>query len=330
MKKSGKVAVSALCLVAAVLGGCSSTGGAPRSEDEGATAGGVDTPRYVVAMVTHGAPGDTYWDLVRKGAEDAANKDNIELRYSSDPQAPNQANLVRSAIDANVDGIAVTLPNSEAIGPVARDAVEHGIPVVGLNAGMTSYQDYGLSGFFGQDETVAGRAAGERLKDEGKQKVLCVIHEQGNTSQEARCNGIREGLGGGAVELLYVNGQDLTSVQSTITSKLTQDPSFDTVFALQAPVAMRAVESVAQSGASADVATFDTNAELVGAIKDGRVAWAVDQQPYLQGYLAVDSLWIAKRNGGTLGGGRPVYTGPSFVDQSNVDTIEEAAKAGMR
>ena len=137
-------------------------------------------------------------------------------------------------------------------------------------------------------------------------------------------------LGGGAVELLYVNGQDLTAVQSTITSKLTQDPSFDTVFALQAPVAMRAVESVAQSGASADVATFDTNAELVGAIKDGRVAWAVDQQPYLQGYLAVDSLWIAKRNGGTLGGGRPVYTGPSFVDQSNVDTIEEAAKAGMR
>lgn len=330
MKRSRKAVVSALCLVAAVLGGCSSTGGAPRSEDGGATAGGVDTPRYVVAMVTHGAPGDTYWDLVRRGAEDAANKDNIELRYSSDPQAPNQANLVRSAIDANVDGIAVTLPNAEAIGPAARDAVDQGIPVVGLNAGMGVYQDYGLSGFFGQDETVAGRAAGERLKDEGKQKVLCVIHEQGNTSQEARCNGIREGLGGGTVELLYVNGQDLTAVQSTITSKLTQDPSVDTVFALQAPVAMRAVESVAQSGASADVATFDTNAELVGAIKDGRVAWAVDQQPYLQGYLAVDSLWIAKRNGGTLGGGRPVYTGPSFVDQSNVDTIEEAAKAGMR
>lgn len=320
---------AALLAVAALLGGCSSTGGAPRAENGGGTAGGVDTPRYVVAMVTHGAPGDTYWDLVRKGAEDAAKKDNIELRYSSDPQAPNQANFVRSAIDAGVDGIAVTLPNPEAIGPAAREAVDRGIPVVGLNAGMTSYQDYGLSGFFGQDETVAGRAAGERLKEEGKKKALCVIHEQGNSSQEARCAGVRDGMGGD-VELLYVNGQDLTSVQSTITSKLTQDRSFDTVFALQAPVAMRAVESVQQSGASADVVTFDTNAELVGAIKDGRVAWAVDQQPYLQGYLAVDSLWLAKRNGGTLGGGRPVYTGPSFVDGTNVDTIEEAAKAGMR
>lgn len=280
-------------------------------------------------MVTHGAPGDTYWDLVRKGAEDAAKKDNIELRYSSDPQSPNQANLVRSAIDAHVDGIAVTLPNPEAIGPAARAAVDAGIPTVGLNAGMGEYKNYGLTGFFGQDETVAGTAAGERLKEEGKTKALCVVHEQGNASQEARCAGVASGMGG-SVELLYVNGQDLTAVQSTITSKLRQDPSFDTVFALQAPVAMRATESVREAGSTAQVVTFDTNAELVSAIQDGRVAWAVDQQPYLQGYLAVDALWLAKRNGATLGGGRPVYTGPSFVDQSNVATIADAAKAGLR
>lgn len=312
------------------LAGCSSTGGAPLNGDaSGETAGGVDTPRYVVAMVTHGAPGDTYWDLVRKGAEDAAKKDNIELRYSSDPQAPNQANLVRSAVDANVDGIAVTLPNAEAIGPAAQNAVDAGIPVVGLNAGMNEYTTYGMTGFFGQDETVAGTAAGERLKEEGKSKVLCVIHEQGNSSQEARCNGVKEGLDG-EVELLYVNGQDLTSVQSTINSKLSQDKSFDTVFALQAPVAMRATEAITQSGSEAQVVTFDTNAELVDAIADGRVAWAVDQQPYLQGYLAVDSLWVAKRNGGTFGGGQPVYTGPSFVDKDNVEQIAEAAKAGLR
>ena len=315
--------------VASLAVSCSSTGGAPRSNSGGETAGGVDTPRYVVAMVTHGAPGDTYWDLVRKGAEDAARKDNIELRYSSDPQAPNQANLVRSAVDAGVDGIAVTLPNAEAIGPAAQRAVDAGIPTVGLNAGMDSYTAYGLSGFFGQDETVAGTAAGERLKSEGKSKVMCVIHEQGNSSQEARCAGVEKGLGR-PVELLYVNGQDLTSVQSTINSKLAQDRSVDAVLALQAPVAMRAVEAVRQSGSQAAVATFDTNAELVGAIADGRVTWAVDQQPYLQGYMAVDALWVAKRNGGTFGGGGPVYTGPSFVDGSNVDTIADAAREGLR
>lgn len=289
----------------------------------------MGTDRAVVAMVSHGAPGDTFWDLVRKGAEDAAKKDNIELRYSSDPQAPNQANLVQSAIDSGVDGIAVTLPNAQAIGPAAKAAVDAGIPVVGLNAGMNDYQDYGLSGFFGQDEKVAGTLAGERLKEEGAKKVLCVIHEQGNSSQEARCQGVKDGAGAN-VENLYVNGQDLTSVTSTIQAKLAQDPSVDYVMSLVAPVGLAAVNSVKDAGSQAKVATFDTNAELVEAIKDGRIRFAVDQQPYVQGYMAVDSLWLAMRNGSTIGGGRPVYTGPAFVDKGNVDKIEEAAKAGLR
>lgn len=292
-------------------------------------AGGVDTPRLTVAMVSHGAPGDTYWDLVRKGAEDAAQKDNIELRYSSDPQAPNQANLVQSAIDAGVDGIAVTMPNAQAIGPVAQKAVDAGIPTVGLNAGMDEYEKYGMSAFFGQDESVAGEKAGEKLKDEGAKHTLCVIHEQGNSSQEARCAGVKTGSGAN-VELLYVNGQDLTAAQSTLQAKLAQDKSIDWVMALQAPVALRAVDAVRDAGSQAKIATFDTNAELVGAIQDGTVAWAVDQQPYMQGYMAVDALWLAKRNGSTLGGGQPVYTGPSFVDAENVDAIAESAKEGLR
>ena len=164
--------VIAAVVAAGVVAACSSTGGAPRQSADGTVGGGgVDTPRAVVSMVTHGAPGDAFWDLVRKGAEDAARKDNIELRYSSDPQTPNQANLVQSAIDAHADGIAVTLPNAHAIGPVAKSAVDAGIPVVGLNAGMTDYKRYGLGGFFGQDENVAGELAGKRLKDDSAHKV---------------------------------------------------------------------------------------------------------------------------------------------------------------
>lgn len=282
-------------------------------------------------MISHGAPGDTFWDLVRKGAEDAAQKDNIELRYSADPEVPNQANLIQSAIDANVDGIAVTMPNAQALGPTAQKAVDAGIPVVGLNAGMDTYQDYGLSGFFGQEERVAGELAGERLADDGAEHVLCVIHEQGNSSQEARCGGVADGMGGaGKVETLYVNGMDLTAVQSTLQAKLAQDPGIDWVMGLVAPVALTAVQAAGGAGAEVSIGTFDTNAALVAAIQNGDIAFAIDQQPYLQGYLAVDALWLAHRNGTTVGGGRPVYTGPSFVDASNVDIIADAAQAGLR
>lgn len=329
--KAGLVGRLALpvVLAALLLQGCSATGGAPRETASASGGGTVDTPRAVVAMVSHGAPGDTFWDLVRKGAEDAARKDNIELRYSSDPQAPNQANLVQSAIDAKVDGIAVTLPNPQAIGPVAKKAVEAGIPVVGLNAGMTAYQDYGLQGFFGQDETVAGTRAGEKLGSLGAKKILCVIHEQGNSSQEARCAGVAEGAKADT-QLLYVNGQDLTSVAATIQAKLAQDSSIDHVITLVAPVGLTAVRAAKDAGSAAKVATFDTNAELVNAIKNGEILFAVDQQPYVQGYLAVDSLWLSLRNGSTIGGGQPVLTGPAFIDASNVAAIEAAAKAGLR
>lgn len=329
-KNALTAAVAAVGLIAGLgLTACSSTGGAPRGSD-GEGGGTVDTPRYTVSMISHGAPGDTFWDLVRKGAEDAAQKNNLELRYASDPEAPNQASLVQSAIDSDVDGIAVTMPNASAIGPVSQRAVDSGIPVVGLNAGMEDYQDYGLTGFFGQEEGVAGEKAGERLADEGAKKVLCVIHEQGNSSQEARCDGIKDGLSGGDMEILYVNGQDLTSVQSTVQSKLAQDSDIDWVMGLVTPVSLVVADAAESTGADIQIGTFDTNAELVPAIEDGSISFAVDQQPYLQGYQAIDSLWLAKRNGTTVGGGRPVYTGPSFVDESNIDTISDAAREGLR
>jgi len=320
-----------ILLALVTLTACSSTGGRPRdTAGDGSGGGGVDTPRYTVAMVSHGAPGDTFWDLVRAGAEDAAKKNNIELRYSSSPQASEQANLVQNAIDSNLDFIALTMPTAEAIGPVAKRSSDAGIPVVGLNAGMSDYQKYGLSAFFGQDESIAGERAGERLGEDGAKHVLCVIHEQGNTSQESRCSGIEKGADSAKVETIYVNGMDLTSVQSTIQAKLAQDKSIDYVMGLVAPVALVAAKAKDAAGSDAKIATFDTNAELVTAIRDGDVEFAVDQQPYLQGYMAVDALWLAKRNGSTVGGGQAVLTGPSFVDSNNVDTIAEAAQKGLR
>ena len=74
----------------------------------------------------------------------------------------------------------------------------------------------------------------------------------------------------------------------------------------------------------------DTNADLVAAIESGEVTWAIDQQPYLQGYQAVDSLWLYLYNGNLIGGGQAVLTGPSFIDQSNIDTVAEYAQRGTR
>jgi simple sugar transport system substrate-binding protein len=317
-------------VIALGLVSCSSTGGKPaESGAGGGTGGGVNTPRAVVAMITHEVPGDSFWDLIRKGAQAAADKDNIELRYSSDPEAPNQANLVQSALDSKVNGIAVTLAKPDAMAPAVKAALAAGIPVTAFNSGFDNFKQMGIQEYFGQDEKLAGIAAGEKLNGDGAKKVICVIQEQGQVALESRCAGVTQGFKG-STEILNVNSKDMPSVESTITAKLQQDPTVDHVVALGAPIALTAVQSVGNANSQAKIVTFDTNAALVDAIKGGQVQWAVDQQPYLQGYLAIDALWLYINNKNLIGGGAPTLTGPSFIDSSNIDAVASLAKSGTR
>jgi simple sugar transport system substrate-binding protein len=328
MRFSRLAAIAGAGVLVLGITSCSGTGGKPEESNGGGGGGTVDTPRMTIAMITHEVPGDSFWDLIRKGAEAAAKKDNIELRYSNDPEAPNQANLVQTAIDSGVKGIAVTLAKPDAMKAAVQAAEAKGIPVVAFNAGADAWQTMGVKEYFGQDGYIAGQAAGDRLKADGAKKVICVIQEQGHVDLEARCAGVKNTFP--ASEILNVNGKDMPSVESTITAKLQQDPSIDTVLTLGAPFALAAVQSVKNAGSSAKVATFDTNAALVDAIEAGDVQWAVDQQPFLQGYLAVDSLWLYLTNGNVMGGGKAVLTGPSFIDKSNIEAVAEYAKNGTR
>ena len=147
-------AIAAVCLLAV---GCSSSRGSESGSDA-APAGQADTPRLTVALITHSAPGDVFWELVQKGAQAAAAKDNIDLTYTNDPDSTGQANLVRDAVADQVDGIAVTLAKPDAMKSAVDQAKAAGIPVVGLNSGIDAWQSAGLLEYFGQDESVAGQA----------------------------------------------------------------------------------------------------------------------------------------------------------------------------
>ncbi|MGI5193063.1 sugar ABC transporter substrate-binding protein [Streptomyces sp. CA-288835] len=326
-------ALAATVLIGTLLAaGCSSSSGGKESEEGGAeaAAGKASTPQMTVAMITHAAPGDTFWDLIRKGAQAAAAKDNVKLVYSSNPNAADQANLVQNAIDQKVDGIALTAAKPDAMKDVVAKAKAAGIPVVGFNSGLDNWKELGMLEYFGQDENIAGQAFGERLNEIGAKNALCVVQEQGHVALEARCAGLKKAFEG-KTENLYVNGADMPSVKSTITAKLKQDSSIDEVVTLGAPFALTAVQSVADAGSKAKVATFDLNKDLVNAVKEGDVQFAVDQQPYLQGYLAVDGLWLYENNGNFSGGGTaPVLTGPAFVTEENVDAIAKFAEKGTR
>ena len=216
----------------------------------------------------------------------------------------------------------------DALAGAVKTAVDAGIPVVGFNSGIDAYKEMGALMYFGSDETVAGNAVGERITKAGAKHPLCVIQAEGSVALEARCAGVLAKAPG--TENLQVNGADIAAVTSTIQAKLQQDPSIDYVVTLGAPIALAAVQAATDGGSKAKVVTFDLNADVAAAIKAGTIGFSVDQQPYLQGYLAVDSLWLYLTNRNDIGGGLPVLTGPSFVDETNIDAILEYAKNNTR
>src|SRR5215207_9734154 len=327
MKK--RLLTAALVAPLALLAACSQTENnapATNNTNQGSGSGGYG---YKIAVVTHGGPGDAFWSVVKAGAEKAGKDMGDTVSYQSDGDPQKQSQLIDAAVNQKVDGLVVSMANPDALRASIEKAVAAGIPVVTINSGQDKSASFGALSHVGQDESIAGEGAGSRLKGEGVTKLLCVVHEAGNVGLEQRCAGAKQGLGG-QVENLQVDGKDLQGAQATIKAKLQSDKSVNGVLTLNPGVAAVAVTAVKESGSKAKLATFDLNPEVVSAIQAGTVLFAVDQQQYEQGYLPVVMLTLYKSNLNTIGGGRPVLTGPGFVTKENAAQVSDLAKSGTR
>lgn len=330
--RTGVRALGAVLAVVLAAAGCSSTGG-KRAEERAAEAAegraAVNTPRWTFAMVTHSGDGDTFWDIVQKGAEQAAVKDNINFLYSHNDEANQQAQLVQTAIDKKVDGLIVSLAKPDAMKSVIAKAVKAGIPVVTVNSGSAESKEFGALTHIGQDESIAGEAVGDELNERGRKKALCVLHEQGNVGHEQRCAGAKKTFDG-TMQNLYVDGTNMPDVTASIEAKLQSDKSIDAVVTLGAPFADAAVQAKQTAGSKAEIDTFDLNAKVATGLQNDKLGFAVDQQPYLQGYEAVDLLWLYRSNRNVLGGGLPVLTGPQIITKDDADALADFTKRGTR
>jgi simple sugar transport system substrate-binding protein len=332
---SGGAGLLAL-LLALVVAGCGSSSNNNSGNSASKSSGGKSNVELTqgsgltFAMVTHSDEG-SFWSVVKKGAQQAAKDEGVKLIWSpsnNDPQK--EAQLIDAAISQKVDGLAVSVPNADAIRGSLEKAKSAGIPVITLNSGETDSKALGAITHVGQDETVAGRGAGARFKSEGAKKVLCIIHEQGNIGLQQRCDGVKQGFGGEVTNLQVKGTADLATTQTEIKSKLQADKSYDRVMALNPDIAEAAKAAIKGASSSAKLATFDLNPDVIKDIQAGNIEFAVDQQQYLQGYLPIVFLKLYKENLNTVGGGQPVLTGPGFVDKGNAGTVAKLAEAGTR
>lgn len=326
-----RVILAGLAAGALLLGACSTDDSGGGGGDKGGDSGGSskNASDIRIDVITHGAPGDSFWDVVKSGAERAGKDLGVDLRYQSDPDPGGQSTLIDAAVADGTDGLVISMANPDGLESSIKAAVSAGVPVITINSGIDDWQAFGAMTHVGQSETIAGEAAGEQLNNAGVNNVICVIQEAGNVALEERCRAAASTFSG-EMENLQTDNADLQGSQSTIEAKLNADANIDGILALGGDMAGRAVAAVESSGRDVTVGTFDLNAEVAQDILDGKLLFAIDQQPYVQGYLGVTGIYLKAINGNDIGGSQPINSGPAIITQDNAEAVLDFAKGGTR
>ena len=289
--------------------------------------------RFVI--VSHGQASDPFWSVVQRGADAAAQDLGVTVEY----QAPTTYNMVEMSqlIDAAVasqpDGLVVSIPDAEALSPSITRAIEAGIPVISMNSGSDVAADLGVLVHVGQTEYEAGFGGGQRMAEAGVTNAICLIHEAGNAGLEQRCSGFTDAMteAGGTVEQLVVDLNNPTEAQQRVEAALAANADINGIMALGPTGAMPAMMAIDAAGKAeaVQIATFDLSPEVLTAIQDGAMLFAIDQQQYEQGYLPIVLLKLYVTNGNTIA--NPILmTGPGFVTAENVEQVIELTEEGTR
>ncbi|MFQ3646273.1 MAG: sugar ABC transporter substrate-binding protein [Anaerolineae bacterium] len=290
---------------------------------------------YRIVVVTHGQAADPFWSVVKRGVDQAA----VDMRVSVEYQAPTtfdmvaMSQLIEAAIATEPDGLVVSVPDPDALGPAIRTAVQAGIPVISINSGSDVADELGVLAHIGQTEYEAGFGGGQRMAAAGATNALCVNQEVGNIGLDLRCQGFTDAMeaAGGKVSVLAVELADPTGTVNRISAALAADPTIDAIFTLGPTGAAPALEALEREGMLGEVllATFDLSPEVLAAVRDGNMLFAIDQQQYTQGYLAIVYMTLFLENLNTPGQ-ILVPTGPGFVTQETAAQVIELSAAGTR
>ena len=285
-------------------------------------AGVVSAERYV--MVTHGEGNDPFWPVVQKGGEDAARAIGADFEYIYNPSADmaDMASSIQAAAATSPDGMVISLPDPDSLGPAIKAAVASGVPVITMNSGLESSASLGALMHVGQPEYLAGQSAGARAKAEGATKALCMIQEAYNTALVDRCEGYGE-----AVPMEFTDTtSDPATIQTRATAALQANSDVDAVLSVGPHVCDAVSKALDDLGMTVHHSCFDLSPAVMDLINAGKVAFTIDQQQRLQGYMPIIVLHLYNNGAGLLPGAN-IPSGPGFVDKSNASSV--AALAGI-
>jgi simple sugar transport system substrate-binding protein len=306
-------------------------------------------------MVSHGSDSNVWWNTVKNGMRDASEDFGVPVDYRNPPTGDtgDMVRILEQASARNYAGVITTVPNLEMIQTGLAGVKAKHIPLITINGGPEAGMKLGAILHIGQPEYEAGKAAGERAKAAGIHDFLCVNHGADIQALWDRCKGFADAIGADYKKSTLDSGEDPTVIESKVAAFLRSHPNTQAILALGPDQAMGVLRGVNDAGKAGKlyVATFDLSPDILKAIQAGQIQFAIDQQPYLQGYLSVAAMAIAVRDKthdaahivAALKDDRkvaarlakydlkPVYTGstvssgPSFVTRDNLAPVQKYA-----
>jgi simple sugar transport system substrate-binding protein len=329
-------------IAALVVAACGSGGGATSpTATEGVTVAATTTSPAAAETITvaqassvtfyvigHGIPGPQ-WSIFQDGARQAGKDLGVTVFYeASAGDATLQSQMIEAAIAKHPAAIAISLPNPTALSTAAEDVVAAKIPLYMFNSGINEYKAVGAETFVGENEVAAGAEAGERLSALGATSALCGRAAEDNLSVVQRCEGFAKTFKGTVRTEVIGDETDHPGLEANLTALLRANPDIDAILGVTPNVTNAAVSVARVAGRKVVVGGFDLLPELLDHIREGTLAFTVDQQLYLQGYLPVVLMYLHATNLNTAGGGLPILTGPVFIDKDNVDQISALVDNG--
>ena len=325
-KSSSTTSAAATTAAATTAAGATTAAATTAAPD---TVKATQSGNITIAVITHG-DGGVFWSVFQKGAEKAGKDLGITVKYQgSNNTGTKQADMINQAVTDKVAGLAVSLADPAAVKDAVLAAGKAGIPIVTTNSGSNLYKDFGAFTHIGQDEFTAGAGAGEKFQAAGVKHVLCAKQEQTNTGLDARCAGMKSTFKGQYDEMT-TSGDKSGKQQADIKAKLDSLKDVDAVFGTGPIIAHDAAAAAKELGRKMMVGGVDLSTDILKDISAGDVAFTIDQQQYLQGYVSVLALYLNATNKNTLGGGLPINTGPGFVTKDNADAVAKLVAAGTR
>ncbi|CDZ30226.1 Periplasmic binding protein/LacI transcriptional regulator [Neorhizobium galegae bv. officinalis] len=283
-----------------------------------------------IIVVAHGQANDPFWSVVKNGVEKAAKDTGVRVQFRS-PETfdmVQMGQMIDAAVNQDPDGLVVSIPDGDALGPAIKRAVAAGIPVISMNSGSDVAHKLGALLHVGQSEFDAGKIAGQKLAELGGKKAICVNQEVGNVSLDLRCAGFKEGFGK-TVKVLPTSN-DPAEVEAKVRAALESDPDLNVILALNASLvgepSVKAAQAVGRN--SVLISTFDLSAGFLKFVADGKAAFAIDQQQFLQGYLPVAFLALNAQYGLVPGGDVP--SGPNLVTKEAAAKVIDLSAKGIR